>query len=303
MMMVTMVSATEAGKRKCPEIIRMMSGDPVERFEPAKDSTSTAEVLRAQFLRQYFSIAESEYGAATSPVVRTLEEIIARKPGVIRILDVGCGQGHLMEQVLARIGSAGRDRVVIDYLDPQSENLRLYAERVPVSNIGRGLEYRWEDFSDTAVDVKYDLILVFQSLWSYDLAANGRKLEKLRDFLEEGGTALIGHSLASSAYVTILRNLGHLFHDPIPRLNTAEDVEAELRRQNISYTSYPVPVHQTFSAANPNFFTYLAANLYLISERPVMERWAELERSMENYRNESGQYQFDQDILFLQVRP
>jgi SAM-dependent methyltransferase len=291
------------GNQACGEQSRNEGERQVLKFEP-EGPNPIADAARAAFLKRYFDIASSEYQAAAPVIMATLEKIASLKKGPIRMLDVGCGQGHLMSLVLERLPKDIAERIVIDYLDPQVENLRKYAEKIPHPRLGRPFTARWENFYPDHANHKYDFILVFQSLWSYPLATEGPKFSGFSRLLTDNGATVIGHSLSHTAYFTLLRELGVQFHTTLPQLNTGEQVLATLNEQNLRIHTQTVPVIQSIPAKDhENLFVYLAAGLYLASAEPVRQTWAQLEPQLAKYRNAEDRYEFNQDILFVHLTP
>lgn len=261
----------------------------MSRFEP-----DTA------FLSRYFDIAACEYEAAAPRVTSILEVM----EGPIRILDVGCGHGHLMSLVLAKLNPNIAARITIDYLDPQVTSLQKYAEKIPQKHRGFAIQSLWEQFYPERCKQKYDVIIVFQSLWSYPLVEAKEKISGLSERLNPKGTCLIGHSVSESAYFSLLENLGPQLHPTLPKLNRAETILQTIKDQNLIVQEERVSIIQTIEASDKeSLFIYLAAALYLSSAVPVREAWKHLEPQLISYRDDQGNYQFSQAISFMKLSP
>lgn len=260
---------------------------------------------RAAFLKRYFDIATREYEAAAGYLAPLIHAMSQSRDGKLYILDVGCGQGHMFRAVMNQLPEEVKKRIVIDYLDPQIENLFRYEENVDSERLGMRYCARWEEFySDRTKDRlnDYDLIVAFQSLYSFDLEAHGDKLKGLRGLLKTNGRAIIGHCPPHTVYFQLFRDVGHLFHKKLPRLNTVVDITDKLDELEVLYEENQLPVNQEIHSKNEgDLLVYLAACLYLMSTQPIQDCRKQVSAGIQNYLTKEGNYVFPQDITFINI--
>ncbi len=109
-----------------------------------------------------------------------LPEILGFPKKVVKLLDIGCGDGSTTEFILRDVKDK---KFVIDAIDPVPEYVKAYRKRFRNANVS---VTEWEKFQTKK---KYDIVIAINSL--YGVPVEYRFYKKFLDILEPGGMALL----------------------------------------------------------------------------------------------------------------
>lgn len=163
--------------------------------------------------------------------VRMLEDVLSKiDHEIIKMLDVGCGQGDEVKEALTRVPHIP---VQITANDTSEEALDRYLRNILEAD--RTIVGRLENLPNQLTR-KYDLILFSHCLYSADIKGLFNNYQSL---LADTGHMLIFLDSENSGLKRLQKQFWERVHGITFDENTAETVIEELNEQNIPYDARP----------------------------------------------------------------